>query len=104
MEYIFKEDKRFLTRGVANEIPVEVQVLIWNEIDKLIESDIKVDYLQVFRIQVDKNTAIIKHHQEQPEFSNEFTIKLSSSLNFKEKILFIIDDITHCTMLLSSEY
>ncbi len=100
MEYTFRKDKRYLTRGVASEIPIEIQIVIWNEIDKLVESDIKVDYLQVFHIEKEENRVIIKHHQEQPEFSNE----LSSSLNFKEKILFIIDDITHCTMLLSNEY
>ena len=38
---------RYLTREVSNEIPLEIQILLWSMIDGL---NVKKDYLQVFEI------------------------------------------------------
>ena len=41
------QNKRFLTRGVQAELPVELQLFLWNCIDQLPEER---DYFQVFKL------------------------------------------------------
>ena len=41
------QNKRFLTRGVQAEIPIELQLFLWNCIDNLPEER---DYFQVFAL------------------------------------------------------
>ena len=44
---MFEKSKgRYLTRGVDAEIPIELQVLMWQAVDQMPEPK---DYLQVFR-------------------------------------------------------
>lgn len=41
-------NKRYITRGVANEVPLELQILLWDMIDTM---EVKEkDYLQVFKL------------------------------------------------------
>ena len=45
---MFEKSKgRYLTRGVDAEIPIELQVLMWQAVDQMPEPK---DYLQVFRL------------------------------------------------------
>ena len=45
---MFEKSKgRYLTRGVDAEIPIELQVLMWQAVDRMPEPK---DYLQVFRL------------------------------------------------------
>ena len=41
------QNKRFLTRGVQAELPMELQLFLWNCIDQLPEER---DYFQVFAL------------------------------------------------------
>lgn len=43
---MFDKD-RYLTRGVSNEVPFKIQLLLWSMIG---EVTVKKDYLQVFEI------------------------------------------------------
>ena len=43
------QNKRFLTRGVQAEIPMELQLFLWNCIDQLPKER---DYFQVFKLDV----------------------------------------------------
>lgn len=102
--YTFNND-RFVTRGIADNIPVAIQISLWQTIDKLVNSDVTTDYLQVFKlINTNNGTSVLKviHSQEVPPYTNEYVIqdcKLDS--DFK---IYVIDDSTHSTMLLSDEY
>ncbi|UUC42746.1 DUF960 domain-containing protein [Clostridioides difficile] len=65
--YLFK-GRKFLTKGIENEIPIQLQVFMWNLIDKL---KIKRDYLQVFDIApIDSSFMLITHKQEAPKYIN----------------------------------
>ena len=78
------QNKRFLTRGVQAEIPIELQLFLWNCIDNLPEER---DYFQVFALkEIDGKQHI--HH-------------LANPVNQK---VYVIDDIDHSTMLLAEEY
>ena len=92
------QNKRFLTRGVQAELPVELQLFLWNCIDQLPQER---DYFQVFKLDVCNGKQHIHHFSEQPEYSKEYTIDLANPVNQK---VYVIDDIDHSTMLLAEEY
>jgi len=61
---------RYVSRGVINEIPIEIQLFMWNLIE-LMPVEEK-DYLQIFNLSPKNNYGVniqqIIHHQEQPEY------------------------------------
>ena len=96
---MFDKD-RYLTRGVSEEIPLEIQILLWSMI---VGIKIKKDYLQVFEIEPIKNRLLkIEHRQEIPKYKKGHVV-VNTGINSKVKI-FVIDDWEYSTMMLSSEY
>ena len=91
-------DNRYLTCGVDAEIPILLQLFIWSCVDNLTPER---DYLQVFELSEKDGKQRVVHRSEQPEHKAEYL--LASEVPITEKI-YIIDDGTHCTMLLASEY
>ena len=89
---------RYLTRGVQTEIPFELQFFMWELIDQLSEPK---DYFQVFKLTVQNGKQHISHESEQPEYHKEYDIETSNPVAAK---IYVIDDDTHCTMLLAEEY
>jgi len=105
--YTFSPEKRYLTRGIDAQVSKELQILMWQSVEELVKSETETDYLQVFELSLDeeKNHIKIKHTQEQPPFENTIHIKAQESfLPLPEAKIFVIDDLTHSTMLLASEY
>ncbi|WP_427180043.1 DUF960 family protein [Paenibacillus sp. TC-CSREp1] len=99
---MFKGPK-FITRGVKENIPPFMQNILWYLIETM---EVKEkDYLQVFQlgsVMVDgKRKQTITHSQQQPEYRTDYTVCAKQIV--LEKI-FVIDDLTHCTMLLAEEY
>ncbi len=99
------ENQRFVTRGVNAEVPIGLQLAFWKAIDELRNTGKELDYLQVFKIEVmDNVVALLKitHTQESPEYKKEYVVEnVGLKGSFK---VFVIDDVTHSTMLLASEY
>lgn len=99
------DNKRYITRGISEEVDVAVQVALWNLIDELKEKgDFSIDYLQVFELRSiddDKFNQEIVHSQEVPEYKKKYLMELSNPINAK---IFVIDDKSHSTMLLGEEY
>lgn len=106
LEYKFNKDKRYLTRGVNSDIPLELQILLWNMIDSLISSTkVKLDYLQVFDFDYHDNHFVITHTQEVPQYKRVHKIGMNTKYTpLINRKVFVIDDIDHCTMLFSNEY
>lgn len=103
-KYTFNPTTRYLTRGVSETVPLEIQLFMWSEIDKVVKAE-KVDYLQVFEFKVRENYIEVEHRQEDPEYQKIHKIKRLESYVSLDKIkVFVIDDIEHSTMLLSDEY
>lgn len=98
-------EKRYITKGISSEIPICLQNLMWLMIDSMEVS--KKDYLQVFMLErVDvygKTFQKITHSQEQPEYKNSMVVPVDEKEVFEGKV-FVIDDVSHCTMLLAEEY
>ena len=89
---------RYLTRGVNDTIPLQLQVFIWNCIDRLPDS---CDYLQVFRLEPFGGMQQIKHTSEEPEYKKVYLFPSEAPITAK---IYVIDSETYCTMLLAEEY
>lgn len=97
---MFNKENRYMTSGVQNEIPVSVQIILWNKIDEL---KIEKDYLQVFELNPIEGGALqIVHKQEEPKYkkvSYLITDKIKSAIK-----IYVIDAGYYSTMLLATEY
>ncbi len=97
---MFEESKpRYLTRGIDAEIPLELQMFMWEVVDRMPEPK---DYLQVFRLTEQNGLQIIHHTAEQPKY--EMTYILPTMTKAVTAKVYIIDDGENCTMLLAEEY
>ena len=94
---MFQND-RYLTCGVDSSIPLELQMFLWQCVDGLPEPR---DHLQVFDLKPIGNLQSITHRSEEPEYRMDYLLPADSPITEK---IYIIDDGTHSTMLLSSEY
>lgn len=94
----FMFTNRYITKGVQSEIPVVLQIFMWDCISALPEPK---DYLQIFRLSVSDGKQKIVHEQEQPEFKREYLLTVPNPVTTK---VYVIDDEDHCTMLLAEEY
>ncbi|RHO61682.1 hypothetical protein DW088_13070 [Butyricicoccus sp. AM05-1] len=93
------DDQKFLTCGVENEIPSWLTNLMWHMVLTMeVESK---DYLQVFRLTKTPVGQHIVHEQEQPPYRYELDVSCDDAVDTK---VFVIDNLTHSTMLLAEEY
>ena len=91
-------NQRYLTCGVDNTIPIELQLFLWGCVDQLPEER---DYLQVFDLEQVETMQSITHRSEQPEYRKVYLLPSESPITAK---IYVIDDGDHSTMLLASEY
>lgn len=92
------DKKRYLTCGVDNSIPIELQLFLWECVDRMPAPR---DYLQVFELKPVGILQAITHRSEEPAYKMEYVIPMENPI--AEKV-YIIDDDDHSTMLLASEY
>jgi Staphylococcal protein of unknown function (DUF960). len=104
MDKIFDND-RYMTKGIQQEIPLELQLFLWNCIDTLKEQGQELDYLQVFELTRERVDDVffqkVEHRQEVPEYSKTYRVFPKEMVDVK---IFVIDDGTNSVMLLASEY
>lgn len=95
------DNSRYLTKGVDADIPLMLQVLMWQCIDEMPEPK---DYLQVFRLKkLENGNQMIVHSQENPAYKQTYVI-FADGFEAVDAKIFVIDDETHSTMLLAEEY
>ena len=93
------ENQKFITRGVLCNIPAELADLMWHMV---LTMEVKEkDYLQVFKLTKPPTNQHIVHEQEQPPYRYELDVPCDDAVDAK---VFVIDDLTHSTMLLAEEY
>ncbi|MBR5165759.1 MAG: DUF960 domain-containing protein [Ruminococcus sp.] len=92
------DNNRYLTCGVDNTIPIELQLFLWECVERMPAPR---DYLQVFELKPLCGLQSIRHSSEEPEYHMEYLLPLEVPITEK---LYIIDDGDHSTMLLSNEY
>ncbi|WP_195336305.1 DUF960 family protein [Paraclostridium bifermentans] len=95
---MFKKENRYMTKEVAENLPVEIAILLWDLIDKL---TIEIDYLQIFEINaIGLGVVEIVHKQEVPEYEASIYIQ-NDLIKYKLKI-YAIDSIEYSTMMFSN--
>ncbi len=102
---MFDDGSRYVSRGINDEIPIDVQIFMWQLIEELKDTIEDVDYLQVFTISTideSENKLRIIHSQEVPQYNKIWIFKGSNPCN--DGKIFVIDDGDHSTMLLADEY
>lgn len=104
-KYSFSGSK-YKTSGVAHNVPERVQTFIWDFIAARANSaNPPLDYLQVFKLCVEKVGTMtmqkIECVQEQPEYTQSFVFPFEQAIDEK---LYLIDDISHTTLILAHEY
>ena len=92
-------NQKFLTRGIESEIPLWLVHLMWHMVLTM-EIEEK-DYLQVFKLTKTPVGQHIIHEQEQSPYRDELDVPCDDAVHAK---VFVIDDLTHSTMLLAEEY
>lgn len=99
------DNNKFITKGVQQIIPLELQLFMWSCIDILKQQGKQLDYLQIFELTEQKSNNIffqgIEYRQEVPEYVKRYKIFSNEIVNKK---IYIIDDGTCSTMLLAEEY
>ena len=91
-------NNRYLTKGVQTEIPLELQIFMWECIKRMPEPK---DYLQVFNLSAVGALQCITHTSEEPEYKMEYLMPSEAPITQK---VYVIDDGDHSTMLLAEEY
>lgn len=106
MKANFYKNTRYTTRGIATEMPLELQEFLWQSIDEWNAEGLPLDYLQVFKFKkVADGLYAIEHMQEEPERTIVYYV--GGELGVESvigKTVFVIDDGDHSTMLFASEY
>ena len=93
------ENQHYCTKGIAENVPLLTQIIIWGLIDSMKISE--KDYLQVFKLTAENKMQRIVHSQEQPPYEKTHEFRIDSTVTAK---IYVIDDETHTTMLLAEEY
>ena len=99
---MFNKEK-YMTRGVDTEIPFKAQLTMWHLIE-VARPKVQLDYLQIFKLKPAKLDSglvqVIEHSQEQPKYHQVTAFACDNPIDAK---VWVIDDGTHCTMLLPEE-
>ncbi len=99
------EGEKFLTIGVSESIPMELQIFMWDAIAKMAAPK---DYLQVFELKVENGLQVIRHTAEEPAY--DMTYILTTVTKTASAKVYVIDDYYadedkhRATMLLAEEY
>ena len=97
---MFKTENRYMTRKVAEEIPLEINILLWNLIDEL---NVEKDYLQIFELNpIGEGIVEIIHKQEIPAYEN--SIYIDNEEIKENKKLYALDSLEYSTLMFSQEY
>ena len=102
---MFDKYNRYTTKGVEREIPIELQLFLWDCVDKLKDLGEELDYLQVFELTKERVNDIffqrIEHNQEVPEYSKDYNIFPTEMVDVK---VYVVDESSAITMMLAMEY
>ena len=90
--------KRYLTARIDREIPLDLQLFLWQAVDRLGDD---ADYLQVFRLSATSGMQQIIHSQEEPNMRMVYLIPSAEPITAK---IYIIAEEGYATMLFAEEY
>ncbi len=92
-------NKRYVTANVMREVPLGVQIFLWQCVDSIL---VEADYLQIFQLSKADGMQKIMHEQDCPPYKKEYLFAPIFPLVDGKN--YIINDDPHATMLFSHEY
>ena len=97
-------ENRYLTKRIHEELPLFLQLFLWNCIAEL---PVSKDYLQIFRLSGAGNQQIILHSQEVPPYEKRYQFSVPfSPVTAKIYVIAEYDanQKPYATMLFAEEY
>ncbi|ALM58430.1 hypothetical protein AXF07_05465 [Staphylococcus aureus] len=101
---------RYITRGIANSLPITLQKQVWQIVTQREREQSKVnellDYFHIFQFNTRHNQLYIKHKQERPEYVKIHKANYSKVININKVYIIREDDVdlSYYVMLLPEEY
>ena len=100
--------ERYMTKGIQERIPLELQILLWKLQTQIRYKQTRIDYLQIYELNIEKNNRreqVILHRSEQSQYERLHHFQIEESLIGK---IFIIEEVegnkTREIMLFAEEY
>lgn len=100
---MFKQEKRYVSRQVNENVPMQLQILMWSMIDSLKEKK-RLDYLQIFRLKVKDHRVLIEQEQEVPPYKELYEVEKSKFPIEHDMKIYVIDSVDYSTMIFAEEY
>ncbi len=100
---MFKKENRYVSRQVNENIPIQLQILMWSMIYSLKEKK-ELDYLQIFRLKVKNNKVLIEHEQEVPPYKEKYEVEKAKFPIECDMKIYVIDSVDYSTMIFAEEY
>lgn len=98
-----QKSKRYMTRAIAEALPMEIALLLWQLIDAQKEQKMELDYLQVFELSIHEGKQAIIHRQEVPERKEQWLIRLVDTMP-RTSTVWCMDDGENQMMLYPTDY
>ncbi len=101
---------RYITRGIANNLPINLQHQLWQLVSEreqeLNKDNTLVDYFHIFQFNTHHNEIYVNHKQERPEYVKIHKINYSKIININKVYIIREDDVdlSYYVMLLPEEY
>lgn len=100
---MFKQENRYVSRQVNENVPTQLQILLWSMIDSL-KGKKELDYLQIFRLKVKGNKVLIEHEQEVPQYREQYEVDGEKFSIKQDMKIYVIDSVDYITMIFAEEY
>ena len=88
---------RYITRGIANNLPNILQHQLWQLVSEREQEQTKdntsVDYFHIFQFNKHRNQLYIKHKQERPEYAKIHKANYSKAININKVYIIREDDV-----------
>lgn len=97
------DNERYVTRGIANTVPLSLQIMMWNMINELCQTKKKIDYLQVFKVCVSDNHIHIEHSSTNPKYDKIYEFGTVVAVHTNKWTIWVMDDGVQSVMMFPEE-
>ncbi len=107
-KYFLPDELHISTWGIKNKVDPITEYVLWSKIDDARKNGIKLDWLQIFKLKTvrtrskDRLLLKITHIQEEPAYESRFSLSIEPEEAVNGTI-YVIDDLTHATMMWKEE-
>ena len=102
--------QRYITRGIASNLPATLQQQLWKLVaqrENIQSKELEeIDYFHIFQFNMHNNQLYIKHQQERPAYVKTHKTNVKQSIDINKVYIIREDDVdlSYYVMLLPEEY